>query len=200
MGKPVLVAVDSEPDILAAMERDLARRFAVDYRIVTSHNSETVLAELDADDDVAVAMAGQWLAETSGVDFLRACHQLYPAAKRLLLITYGDAAGGTAALRAMALGHSTTTSTSPGATRSSSCIRQSLSCSASEIAPRSRQAPNQQCCALSGRGGRPARMSCGTSSPATASLIASTTSPTPKGVGCCCRPGTARRPADRAAL
>ncbi|MET0417108.1 MAG: FAD-dependent oxidoreductase [Actinoplanes sp.] len=104
MGRPVLLVVDSEPDILAAMERDLSRRFAVDYRIVTSHNSETVLAELDADDDVAVAMAGQWLAETSGVDFLRACHQLYPATKRLLLITYGDAAGGTAALRAMALG------------------------------------------------------------------------------------------------
>jgi thioredoxin reductase (NADPH) len=104
MGRPVLLAVDSEPDILTAMERDLSRRFAVDYRVVISDNSGAVLAELDADDDVAVAMAGQWLAETSGVDFLRACHQLYPAAKRLLLITYGDAAGGTAALHAMALG------------------------------------------------------------------------------------------------
>ena len=38
MGKPVLLAVDSEPDILAAMERDLSRRFAVDYRIVISDN------------------------------------------------------------------------------------------------------------------------------------------------------------------
>jgi thioredoxin reductase (NADPH) len=102
--KPVLLAVDSEPDILAAMERDLSRRFAVDYRIVISDNSETVLAELDTDTELAVAMAGQWLADTSGVDFLRACHQLYPAAKRLLLITYGDVIGGTAALRAMALG------------------------------------------------------------------------------------------------
>ena len=104
MGKPVLLAVDSEPDILAAMERDLSRRFGVDYRIVISDNSETVLAELDTDTELAVAMAGQWLADTSGVDFLRACHQLYPAAKRLLLITYGDVIGGTAALRAMALG------------------------------------------------------------------------------------------------
>jgi thioredoxin reductase (NADPH) len=86
------------------MERDLSRRFAVDYRIVISDNSETVLAELDTDTELAVAMAGQWLADTSGVDFLRACHQLYPAAKRLLLITYGDVIGGTAALRAMALG------------------------------------------------------------------------------------------------
>ena len=49
-------------------------------------------------------IAGQWLIGTSGVDFLTACHQLHPAAKRLLLITYGDFLGGQAAVRAMALG------------------------------------------------------------------------------------------------
>lgn len=46
-----------------------------------SENSETVLAELDHDYEVALAMVGQWLPDTSGVDFLRACHQLCPAAK-----------------------------------------------------------------------------------------------------------------------
>jgi hypothetical protein len=43
MGKPVLLAVDSEPDILAAMDRDLSRRFAVDHRVVINENFETVL-------------------------------------------------------------------------------------------------------------------------------------------------------------
>jgi hypothetical protein len=46
-----------------------------------SENSETVLAELDHDYEVALATVGQWLPDTSGVDFLRACHQLCPAAK-----------------------------------------------------------------------------------------------------------------------
>ena len=50
------------------------------------------------------SIAGQWLTDTTGVDFLNACHQLHPAAKRLLLITYGDIAAGRAAVRAMALG------------------------------------------------------------------------------------------------
>ena len=104
MGQPVLLAVDNDPDILAALQRDLTRRFAADYRIVTASTPEAALAELDVDDQVTVAIAGQWLIDTTGVDFLTACHQLYPAAKRVLLITYGDYAGGTAAVRAISLG------------------------------------------------------------------------------------------------
>jgi thioredoxin reductase (NADPH) len=104
MAQPVLLGVDNDPDILTALQRDLTRRFAADYRIVTADAPDAALAELDADDQVAVVIAGQWLTDTTGVDFLSACHQLYPAAKRVLLITYGDYAGGTAAVRAISLG------------------------------------------------------------------------------------------------
>lgn len=104
MAQPVLLAVDKDSQVLAALERDLTRRFKADYRIVTAASPEAALTELDADDEVAVIIAGQWLIGTSGVDFLTACHQLHPAAKRLLLITYGDFLGGQAAVRAMALG------------------------------------------------------------------------------------------------
>jgi thioredoxin reductase (NADPH) len=104
MVQPVLLAVDSDRDILVAIERDLTRRFAADYRIVTGDTPEGAFAELNVDDQVAVVIAGQWLAETTGVDFLNACHQLHPAAKRLILISYGDIVAGRAAVRAMALG------------------------------------------------------------------------------------------------
>lgn len=104
MGKPVLLAVDSELDILAAMERDLSRRFAADYRIVTADTPEAAFAKLDIGDQVALVIAGHSLTDTTGVDFLSTCHQLHPAAKRLLLITYGDIAVGRAGVRAMALG------------------------------------------------------------------------------------------------
>jgi hypothetical protein len=36
MAQPVLLAVDSDRDILTTIERDLTRRFAADYRIVTA--------------------------------------------------------------------------------------------------------------------------------------------------------------------
>ncbi|HEX3206379.1 MAG TPA: hypothetical protein VHQ68_09085, partial [Propionibacteriaceae bacterium] len=89
MAQQVLLAVDTDPEILTATERDLSRRFA-DYRIVTGNTPEAAFAELDIGDQVALVMAGQSLTDTTGVDFLTACHQLHPAAKRLLLITHGD--------------------------------------------------------------------------------------------------------------
>jgi thioredoxin reductase (NADPH) len=104
MGLPLLLGVDSDRNILAAIQRDLTRRFAADYRIVTTETPEGASAELDAADQVALVIAGHWLAGTTGVDFLTACHQLHPAAKRLILITYGDVAAGRAAVRGMALG------------------------------------------------------------------------------------------------
>jgi hypothetical protein len=61
-----------------------------------------------------VVIAGQWLAGTTGVDFLNACHQLDPAAKRLILIAYGDIIAGRAAVRSDSL---IITSTSRGVTR-----------------------------------------------------------------------------------
>jgi thioredoxin reductase (NADPH) len=100
----VLLGVDSDRRVLAALQHDLTRRFQADYRIVTADTPEAALAELDADADVAVVIAGQWLTGTTGIDFLAACHQLHPAAKRLLLITYGDFLAGKAAVHAMALG------------------------------------------------------------------------------------------------
>jgi thioredoxin reductase (NADPH) len=104
MAQPVLFAVDSDRDILLAIERDLTRRFGADYPIVTADTPDGAFAQLNVDDQVAVVIAGQWLAGTTGVDFLTACHQLHPTAKRLVLIAYGDVAAGRAAVRAMALG------------------------------------------------------------------------------------------------
>ena len=104
MAQPVLLAVDSDRDILAAIKRDLSRRFAADYRIVTADTPEGAFAELNVDDQVAVVIAGQWLAGTTGVEFLNACHQLHPAAKRLILVAQGDIVAGRAAVRTMALG------------------------------------------------------------------------------------------------
>ena len=102
MVEQVLLGVDNDSETRAAIERDLLRRFATDYRIVTADSPDAALAKLGA--DAGVVMAAHWLTDTTGIEFLGKCHQLYPAAKRLLLITYGDFAAGQAALRGMALG------------------------------------------------------------------------------------------------
>jgi hypothetical protein len=78
----VLLAVDSDHDVLGTLERDLTRRFAADYRIVTADHSEAALAELDVDDDVALVIAGQWLTGTTGIDSAAAPPQLQALNRR----------------------------------------------------------------------------------------------------------------------
>jgi hypothetical protein len=59
MRQPVLLAVDADQEILAALQRDLPRRFAPDSRTVTADTPEATLAELHPEDQAAVVMATQ---------------------------------------------------------------------------------------------------------------------------------------------
>jgi hypothetical protein len=49
-------------------------------------------------------LASQWMAEMAGTDLLGRVHELYPTAKRGLLVRWGDRASADPILQAMALG------------------------------------------------------------------------------------------------
>jgi thioredoxin reductase (NADPH) len=108
--KPVFFLVDDEKGVLEALAGDLRRRFAADYRILTERSPDVALASLGqlaaASQEVALVVAGQSLARISGVEFLMRVHELYPKARRVLLIGRGEWASGSAhpAVRAMTLG------------------------------------------------------------------------------------------------
>jgi thioredoxin reductase (NADPH) len=108
MAKPALVVVNGSPDTLVALEQELTRRYGADYQVLATGAPAAAVAALgrlrEAGDPVALVLAGQWLAGMAGVEFLSRAHQLHPAAKRVLLISYGDVAGWVAGLQAMALG------------------------------------------------------------------------------------------------
>src|SRR3712207_791198 len=89
MGQPILFVVNNNGTTLEALAHDLAKRFAVDYRIRTEHTPATALAVLqglDPTEEVALIVAAQRMADMSGVDFLVRAHELHPAAKRVLLV------------------------------------------------------------------------------------------------------------------
>jgi len=72
MSRPVLLAVDDDPMALAAVKRELTKRYGVDYRVICESGAEAGLRGLEqiqADGgQVALLLADQWMpAMTRGV-------------------------------------------------------------------------------------------------------------------------------------
>jgi thioredoxin reductase (NADPH) len=91
--RPALLTVDDDPQVLRAIERDLRRRYARDYRIVGAGSGEAALDALDElrrrEEPVALLLADQ-MPHMTGVEFLEEARQRVPDAKRVLLTAYAD--------------------------------------------------------------------------------------------------------------
>lgn len=109
MSVPILLAIDEDPDALAAVERELVDRYSRSYRVVCMSSADEALTELRrlaADgEDVALVLAAQWLNWTTGSELLGKVRALYPRAQRGLMIdwaSWGDGRTGEAIFQAMA--------------------------------------------------------------------------------------------------
>jgi thioredoxin reductase (NADPH) len=92
--RPAILAVDDDPDVLAAVDRDLRRRYAASYRVVRADSAAAaldVLKELKRRAaPVALLLVDQRMPGMTGVELLEEAKQLYPAAKTVLLTAYAD--------------------------------------------------------------------------------------------------------------
>jgi thioredoxin reductase (NADPH) len=88
MAKPVILAVDDDPQVLWAVERDLRRRYAREYRVLRADSGESALDTLGKlklrGDPVALFLVDQRMPKMTGVEFLEAIWQ-FPDARRALL-------------------------------------------------------------------------------------------------------------------
>jgi thioredoxin reductase (NADPH) len=102
-----LLAIDEEP-VREALAADLLRRFAGDYRVLSEPSAPAALRTLAdlaaASEEVALVIAAERLAGTSGVDLLVSAAGLHPQARRMLLIDRGVFGSDHPAVRAMTLG------------------------------------------------------------------------------------------------
>jgi thioredoxin reductase (NADPH) len=107
MAKPVILTVDDEPEVLAAVRRDLRAHYSDDFRVVGVTSGEEalqVLGELLAqDEDVALMLVDQRMPRITGVDVLRRGRELYPKARRALLTAYADTDAAINAINDVAL-------------------------------------------------------------------------------------------------
>ena len=108
MRKPILITVDDQLQDLEMIQRELLKRYASDYEIIAETSPSGALAQLQelrtADEQVVVLLAAQTMAEMAGVDYLQRAHELYPHAKRVLLIPRGNRSASKSILHAISLG------------------------------------------------------------------------------------------------
>jgi thioredoxin reductase (NADPH) len=91
---PVILVVDDEPTVLAAVARDLRRAFGERYRIIRVGSGEEALEVLRElvrrGEQVALLVADQRMPGLSGTDYLVGAREVVPTAKRVLLTAYAD--------------------------------------------------------------------------------------------------------------
>jgi len=94
VNKPVLLAVDDDTQVLAAVRRDLRSRYRDSYAVISATSGEEALAtirELKArGDSLAVVISDQRMPGIQGTDLLAQSRDAYPLARRVLLTAYSD--------------------------------------------------------------------------------------------------------------
>jgi thioredoxin reductase (NADPH) len=103
MTKPVFLVVDNDKESLGLLVRDLERRYSGRYRIIdnTSANEAlNTLQQLKRDNNrVVLILVAQRMPQMTGADFLKQAAELFPDAKRVILSSQTDAAGGISFLK-----------------------------------------------------------------------------------------------------
>lgn len=94
MKKPTIFAIDDDPAVIRAIERDLRKYYRKDYRVMSANSGEDALDSLrklkTRNESVALFVTDQRMPGMSGVDFLALAKDIYPDAKRALLTAYSD--------------------------------------------------------------------------------------------------------------
>ncbi|WBB68113.1 FAD-dependent oxidoreductase [Micromonospora sp. WMMD812] len=109
MANPVILTIDDDPVVSRAVARDLRRRYGDRYRIVRAGSGPEALDALREiklrGERVALLLADYRMPEMTGIEFLEAAMDLFPAARRVLLTAYADTDAAIEAINVVDLDH-----------------------------------------------------------------------------------------------
>ena len=109
MNKPVLLVVDDDPQVLAAVRRDLRSRYREAYTVVSASSGQEALStarELKGRGDaLAMVISDQRMPGMLGGELLALSREVYPLARRVLLTAYSDIEAAIRAINEAHLDH-----------------------------------------------------------------------------------------------
>ncbi len=94
MSRPTILTVDDDPQVSAALTRDLKRQYGSEYRVLSATSAAQALELLSSlalrTDPLALIVCDQKMPEKTGIELLGESRELAPDAKQLLLTAYAD--------------------------------------------------------------------------------------------------------------
>jgi thioredoxin reductase (NADPH) len=107
--KPAILTVDDDPQVLAAIGRDLRAKYGEDFRVLQASSGPEALEAVDElrarGETIALFLADQRMPELEGTDFLLEARTRFPDAKKVLLTAYADTAAAIQAINDVGLDH-----------------------------------------------------------------------------------------------
>jgi thioredoxin reductase (NADPH) len=109
MSKPIILAVDDDPQVLAAVLRDLRPRYAEDYQILGAGSGAEALEAVGGVQErgrtIALYLVDQRMPSMTGTEFLLEAQTSFPDAKKVLLTAYADTEAAIQAINDVGLDH-----------------------------------------------------------------------------------------------
>ena len=109
MTKPAILTVDDEPEVLNAVERDLRKHYAAEYRILKAGSGAQALEAVrelkKRNAAVALFLVDARMPQMSGTEFLVQARKVYPDARKVLLTAYADTEVAIAGINLVQLDH-----------------------------------------------------------------------------------------------
>jgi len=107
--RPVLLVVDDDPQVLAAVRRDLRGRYREHYTIVSAGSGQEAVATIgelkSRGDQLAMVISDQRMPGMRGHEVLAKSRDAYPLARRVLLTAYSDIDAAVKAINEAHLDH-----------------------------------------------------------------------------------------------
>jgi thioredoxin reductase (NADPH) len=109
LNKPVLLIADDDPQVLAAVRRDLRSRYREHYTVMSAASGQEALStarELKSrGDSLAMIISDQRMPGMLGGEVLAKSREVYPLARRVLLTAYSDIEAAVKAINEAHLDH-----------------------------------------------------------------------------------------------